>query len=203
MSDVEGLNVSRETIGRLEVYEALLHKWNPRINLVSRASLASSWHRHILDSMQIYKLAPHPVDHWVDIGSGGGFPGLVMAIMAMENGSPSRVTLVESDTRKCAFLRSVIRETGAPAEVINDRIENISPLKADVVSARALADLSALLSYVDQHLNRNGVAIFPKGASWKNEMEKAQRAWSFSYQVAKSATETGPVILTIAGVARA
>jgi len=203
MSSTDRLNVSRETIERLKLYEALLHKWNPRINLVSRASLVESWARHIEDSMQIYGLAPHSVDHWVDLGSGGGFPGLVVAIMGMDQKSPANVTLVESDTRKCAFLRSVIRETGAPATVINDRIENTPPLQADILSARALADLSKLLSFADRHLAKSGMAIFPKGASWTNELSQAQRAWSFSHRVVKSRTETGPVILTITGIARA
>jgi len=153
--------------------------------------------------MQIYGLAPHSVDHWVDLGSGGGFPGLVVAIMGMDQKSPANVTLVESDTRKCAFLRSVIRETGAPATVINDRIENTPPLQADILSARALADLSKLLSFADRHLAKSGMAIFPKGASWTNELSQAQRAWSFSHRVVKSRTETGPVILTITGIARA
>src|SRR6056297_139742 len=162
MSSTDRLNVSRETIERLKLYEALLHKWNPRINLVSRASLVDSWARHIEDSMQIYGLAPHSVDHWVDLGSGGGFPGLVVAIMGMDQKSPAKVTLVESDTRKCAFLRSVVRETGAPATIINDRIENITGLEADVISARALTDLSQLIGYANQHLTQSGMAIFPK-----------------------------------------
>lgn len=202
MIDVDDLNVSRETIERLKLYEALLHKWNPRINLVSQTSLKESWSRHILDSMQIYSLAQHPVDHWVDIGSGGGFPGLVIALMGIEKKSPVHVTLVESDTRKCAFLRSVVRETGAPATIINDRVENIPPLEADVVSARALAELPQLLAYAERHLNQSGSAIFPKGASWMKELPPAQSAWNFRHQVVKSKTETGPVILTITGINR-
>ena len=200
---MSGADVSRETIERLKLYEALLHKWNPRINLVSRASLSEAWERHIVDSMQIYDLAPHPVKHWVDIGSGGGFPGLVIAIMGMEEKSPQKVTLVESDTRKCAFLRNVIRETGVSAVVINDRVENIPPLCADVLSARALADLSNLLEYASHHLTKPGMAIFPKGESWAKELAHAQRTWNFDYQLVKSKTETGPVILNITGIARA
>lgn len=203
MSAFDGLNVSRETFERLKIYESLLHKWNPRINLVARSTLDSAWTRHILDSAQIYHLAPHPVAHWADLGSGGGFPGLVVAIMGMEAESPAAVTLVESDTRKCTFLRTVIRETGAPAKVINDRIENIDPLQANVLSARALADLTTLLGFADQHLSKTGMAIFPKGESWAKELSDAERAWSFSHRVAKSKTETGPVILTVTGVARA
>ena len=195
-------DVSRETIERLELYAALLKKWNPSINLVSKASLADLWLRHILDSVQIFEMADHPVDHWVDLGSGGGFPGLVMAIMAAETGSPARVTLVESDARKCTFLRTVIRETGTRADIINDRIENAAPLEADILSARALSDLTTLLHYADRHLKQTGLAIFPKGETWKKELEEAQAKWCFQYEFAQSKTEAGPVILRISGVSR-
>ena len=195
-------NVSRETFDRLKIYQALLEKWNPRINLVARSTLDHLWERHFVDSLQIYRLARHPVTHWADLGSGGGFPGLVVAIMAIEHGSPDKVSLIESDTRKCAFLRAVIRETGAQASIINDRIEKTVPLGADVVSARALAALPTLLGYVDRHMKPGGMAILPKGATWKNELPEAQRAWSFDYEVAKSRTEDGSVILTTTGVAR-
>lgn len=202
MSIDAGVNVSRETLERLKSYEALLRKWNPRINLVARSTLPDLWQRHFVDSMQIFDLAPPKVDHWVDLGSGAGFPGLVIAIMALDTGSPSRVTLVESDARKCAFLQTVIRETGAQARVINDRIENIPPLEADVLSARALSDLGALLGYAERHMRPDGLAIFPKGENWQKEVDAAQTAWTFASQLAKSKTEDGPVILTITGVAR-
>ncbi|SEK83750.1 16S rRNA (guanine527-N7)-methyltransferase [Roseovarius azorensis] len=196
-------DVSRETIDRLKIYGDLLQKWNPRINLVSRATLDHLWSRHIEDSAQIYDLAPHPVAHWVDLGSGGGFPGLVVAIMGAADRSPSRTTLIESDARKSAFLRTVIRETGANATVITARIEDIPPLSADVISARALADLDALLTYTERHLASGGSAIFLKGATWKKELSEVQSKWKFDYRLDKSRTETGPVILTITGVARA
>jgi len=195
-------DVSRETLERLDHFADLLLKWNPRINLVSRNSLDDVWARHILDSAQIYELAPHPVNHWVDLGAGGGFPGLVIAMLGLERGSPRKVTLVESDVRKSAFLRTVIRETGAPAEVLNDRIENIPPLEADVLSARALADLPKLLAFTDRHLFASGIALFPKGASWEKELQDAQSQWNFGYRVAKSKTEDGPAILAITGVSR-
>lgn len=202
MSIDAGPSVSRETLERLKTYEALLRKWNQRINLVARSTLPDLWQRHFVDSMQIFDLAPPKVDHWVDLGSGAGFPGLVMAIMALDTGSPARVTLVESDARKCAFLQTVIRETGARARVINDRIENIPPLGADVLSARALSDLGALLGFAELHMRPDGVAIFPKGENWQKEVTAAQTAWTFTSQLAKSKTEEGPVILTITGVAR-
>ena len=195
--------VSRETIDRLKLYSDLLQKWNPRINLVSRATLDHLWSRHIEDSAQIYHLAPHPVAHWVDLGSGGVFPGLVVAIMGAADRSPSRTTLIESDARKSAFLRTVIRETGANAAVVTARIEDVPPLSADVISARALADLSTLLAYTERHLVPDGTAIFLKGATWKKELSEAQSKWKFDYRLDKSRTETGPVVLTITGVARA
>ena len=201
MTAESALNVSRETSARLEHYAQLLRKWNPRINLVSKASLDALWVRHIIDSAQIFHIASHPVGHWVDLGSGGGFPGLVVALMAMDTGSPARVTLVESDARKCAFLRTVIRETGAPATVINQRIEAVNPLQADVISARALSDLAQLLGYASRHLAPTGTAIFPKGETWEKELSDAQSKWNFEYRVDRSETKDGPVILSIAGVA--
>lgn len=193
-------NVSRETLDRLEHFAELLRKWNQRINLVSRSSMEALWDRHITDSAQLYSIAPHPVGHWVDLGSGGGFPGLVIAIMAMESGSPVRLTLVESDTRKSAFLRTVIRDTGASAQVLNGRMEEIEPLGADVVSARALADLTTLLGYAKRHMIPEGVAIFPKGKTWKKELVEAQSKWNFSQRIDKSNTQDGPVVLSITGV---
>lgn len=195
-------NVSRETAERLDIYSALLEKWNPRINLVSKASLAEHRVRHFDDSAQLYDLAPHPVDHWADLGSGGGFPGLVIAILGQETGSPARVTLVESDARKATFLNTVIRETGVSATVMIGRIEAIPSLDADVLSARALADLSTLVGFACRHMRATGTALFPKGVSWQQELDAAQTAWQFSHRVVKSKTETGPVILHIRGISR-
>ncbi|PKQ12315.1 MAG: 16S rRNA (guanine(527)-N(7))-methyltransferase RsmG [Alphaproteobacteria bacterium HGW-Alphaproteobacteria-1] len=195
-------NVSRETAGRLEVYRALLEKWNRRINLVSRASLVEHPTRHFEDSAQLYDLVTHPVDHWADLGSGGGFPGLIIAILGQERGSPARVTLVESDARKSAFLNTVIRETAVNATVVTARIETIPPLDADVLSARALADLSTLLGFAARHMRPDGQAVFPKGRTWQEELAVAQTAWKFSHRVVKSKTETGPVILHVRGISR-
>jgi len=196
-------DVSRETLERLEIYADLLRRWNPRINLVSKATIADLWRRHIEDSAQIHHLAPHPVYHWADLGSGGGFPGLVNAILAIEARSPYHMSLIESDARKSAFLRTVIRETGAPAKVITGRIEEIEPLNADILSARALGDLTALLSYTERHLAPDGTALYLKGKTWEKEVEEAKSQWSFQYRLANSQTEDGPVILSITGVERA
>lgn len=195
------LNVSRETFDRLKAFEALVHKWNPRINLVSKASLRQVWTRHIVDSIQVYRLGAR-AGHWVDLGSGGGFPGLVVAILAAEDVSGTAVTLIESDKRKCAFLREVARETGVNCRVQADRIERVDPLRADVLSARALSDLSGLLTFCERHLSPQGTGLFPKGAKWKTEIDAAKRNWTFSYDAIKSSTEPEAVILKVEGISR-
>ena len=199
---VGGVDVSRETMDRLKIYEALLKKWNPAINLVAKSTLQQAWTRHIEDSAQIYQLAPNGVGHWADLGSGGGFPGMVIAILAMETDNPVQTTLIESDTRKCTFLRTVARETGAQVTVLSERIEDVSPLGANILSARALSDLSTLLSFADRHMAPDGQGLFMKGATWQKEVEEAQSAWRFDHQVVKSKTENGPAILRISGVSR-
>lgn len=202
MSVLEGLNVSRETSQRLKTYAELLRKWNRRINLVSSSTIETLWERHFADSAQLLTLAPHPVETWLDLGSGGGFPGLVIAVVGMDRASPGKVVLVESDIRKAAFLRTVIRETGIRARLIGDRIENLPPQDADVVSARALAPLPTLLGYAEPHLRPDGVALFPKGQGWKSEVEEARLTWNFDYEVARSKTNEDAVILSVSGVSR-
>ncbi len=196
------LNVSRETLVRLETLADLLVKWNPRINLVSKSTIRDLWSRHILDSVQILRLAPAKATHWVDIGSGGGFPGLVIALMCDEPEAPGNVTLIESDMRKCAFLRTVLRETGVHSTVITERIEKAVPQNADVLSARALADLSMLLGFSERHLKETGTAVFPKGARWQKELQTAQESWSFDCEVVKSITDPEAVILKIGDLTR-
>ena len=196
------LNVSRETSDRLRLLADLLVKWNPKINLVSRSTLETLWTRHILDSAQIFSLIPHPVAHWVDIGSGGGFPGLVIAILAAESDSEQKTTLIESDQRKCAFLRTVLRETSVPATVISKRIEAAEPQRADVLSARALADLSQLCAFAERHLQPKGTALFPKGVTWQKELHKAEESWSFVYDVVTSKSEPEAVILKLGDIRR-
>lgn len=196
------VDVSRETTERLQTYVALLEKWNPRINLVSKSTLADAWGRHIRDSLQVVSLAPPNWKKWADLGSGGGFPGLVVAIAANEINPRGRVVLVESDQRKCAFLRTVIRETGVDADVVSGRIESVEPLGADVISARALADLSTLLGYAERHGVKGFTGLLPKGATWEKELFQARQAWEFSCEPYRSETEEKSVILRIEGVAR-
>lgn len=198
----EDLNVSRETFERLESYVALLEKWTPKINLISKSSIPEIWNRHIQDSLQVYRAGPDGFRHWVDLGSGGGFPGIVVAVLASDKLDQRRVSLVESDSRKAAFLRSAIREAAANGTVICERIESLAPQKADVVSARALADLKTLLGFAERHLVEGGVALFSKGISWEKEIDAARSEWSFTLDALRSETEEGSVILRIGDIAR-
>lgn len=195
-------SVSRETIARLERFAALLHKWNPRINLVSRNSLNALWSRHIDDSLQVFGCV-QPRGHWVDLGSGGGFPGIIVAILALDECPDLKVTLIESDQRKATFLRAAARETGAACTVIAERIEDVDPQGAQIVSARALADLDRLLGFADRHLATDGIALFPKGVTWEKEVADARGQWKFDVDPITSRTEDGAVILKIEGVSRA
>lgn len=198
---VAGVDVSRETFDRLEQFHRLLEKWNPAINLVARSTLAEAWTRHILDSAQVYRLAPATVSHWTDLGSGGGFPGLVIAAIAAELDPQRRVTLVESDQRKATFLRQVARELGlSRVNVISDRIEKVEPLGADVLSARALAALPVLCQFSAAHLSPSGLALFPKGASHAQEIAEAGRDWRFDLTVVASETDPAAVILAMKAI---
>lgn len=202
MSDDENWNVSRETLERLKTYEALLKQWNPKINLVSRATLDDAWGRHFQDSIQIERLIPQQTRSLADLGSGGGFPGLVLAILFAETRPEARVTLIESDQRKCTFLRTVLRETGVSARVLPERIEKVAPLGADVLTARALAPLSQLLGFAERHLRPGGHAFFPKGARFRAEIEEALATWAFSREEIVSETSPEAVILKIGDIAR-
>lgn len=196
-------DVSRETAARLSAYAGLLRKWNPAINLVARSTLDDLEARHIADSAQLFDLAPPDARHWVDLGSGGGFPGLVIAILAAGRPHGLRVTLIESDQRKAAFLRTVARELGLDnVSVLDTRIEDTPPQRADVLSARALAPLAALLAFTERHLAPGGTALFPKGARADEELDAALASWRFEVQKIPSGTDPQAVILKIGGIAR-
>lgn len=197
---VKARNVSRETLSRLDIYAELLRKWNPVINLVSRSTVSELWSRHFLDSAQIIPMAGKS-GHWVDVGSGGGFPGMVCAILADDN-TKLTFTLVESDQRKATFIRTVSRETGVPVTVIAARIEDIAPLEADVISARALAPLNKLLHQTERHLKQDGRALFLKGATFRRELEEALETWSFQSNEYPSSTDSAGMILSLGEIRR-
>ncbi len=144
----------------------------------------------------------HALDgHWADFGSGGGFPGLVVAI-AGHGSDGFRMTLVESDQRKAAFLRTVLREVGVSADVLVERIESLGPLGADVITARALASLDQLFSYSLRHSHKGTVCLFHKGGNWKAEVDEAEQRWQFDYDFVPSRTNADSVILKVRNLAR-
>lgn len=193
-------NVSRETLERLQKLQELIAKWTPAINLISKASASDVWSRHILDSAQLFDFAPHNARTWADLGSGGGFPGLVVAAIAAEKAPQMQFTLVDSDKRKATFLRQAALQTGLTVTVKADRIETCPPLKADVVSARALASLGVLCSFAHRHLAHDGISLFLKGAKHEQEVEEARKVWKFDLTTAPSRTDPAGVILILKGL---
>ena len=163
------LNVSRETMSQLEAFLALLEKWQRRINLVANSTMVDVWQRHILDSAQLIKFYPPNTKKILDVGSGAGFPGLVLAIMGNVE-----VDLVESDQRKAIFLSTVIRSLGLPAKVHNQRIETLPNLAPDVITARALAPVSQLMKLIENQISTDTVCLFLKGASVEDELTELQ-----------------------------
>lgn len=194
-------SVSRETLERLHQFEALVQKWTKKINLVSRRDASQVWDRHIVDSIQIYSLAPSD-GPWLDIGSGGGFPGIVAAIMAKGVLSKREFTLVDSDQRKCAFLRTAARELDLNVKVYAERVEELEPVNASILSARALDDLNGLLNHAQRHLSQDGIALFPKGTTWRKEHEAARENWSYNLDVINSETNPDATILKITEISR-
>ncbi|MCA0273949.1 MAG: 16S rRNA (guanine(527)-N(7))-methyltransferase RsmG [Proteobacteria bacterium] len=197
-----GLDVSRETFERLEVYEALLAKWNPAINLVAKGTLGEAWSRHFIDSAQVLSLAPPEARIWLDVGSGGGFPGMVVAIIAAELRPDLSITLVDSDLRKSAFLGEVARNTGVAVTINAVRAEELPPANADVMTARAFAPLTTLLSLASRHLNPQGRGIFLKGARHEAEVSDALESFRFDLQKVPSQTDPQAVILSVGGITR-
>ncbi len=187
--------VSRETLGRLETYAGLLRNWQKTINLVAPRTLDEVWHRHFADSAQLYALIPASARRLVDLGSGAGFPGLVLAIMAA--GDPARtglrVALVESDTRKAAFLREVARTLGIAVDIIPARIES-EKIRAmveriDCVTSRALAPLPRLLELSFPLFDASTTGLFLKGRDVASEIRESERDWSFALSLQPSRTD--------------
>lgn len=190
-------NVSRETLDRLDRYVALLLAWQAKTNLVAPSTLPRIWTRHIADSLQFAAAAPGIV-RWADIGSGGGFPGLVTAILLADQ-PDAHVALVESTEKKAAFLRLVIRELGLPAKVHASRIEVAGDVlsKADAVSARALASLDTLLGLVAGRIRPDIPCYFAKGKAHEAEIAEATAHWRFSVVQHSSTIEPDSVILEV------
>lgn len=188
--------VGPETVARLEALVALVRKWNRAINLVAPSTLADAWERHVLDSARLVDLVAAPA-RWADLGSGAGFPGLVVAIILAERSPETRVTLVEADGRKAAFLHRAAQAAGVTVDIRNARIEALAPLGAEVLSARALAPLDRLLPLAHRHLAPGGTCLFPKGARVAEELASVAGTWSFDLVRHPSADPGGGEVLEL------
>ncbi len=199
---IERAGVSRETINRFDVFAELLKKWNPTINLVAPGTVKDLWSRHFLDSLAVWEARPPNWTSWIDLGTGGGFPGLVVAILAAELKPGTVVNCVEVDIRKATFLRNVSRETGVKVGVHTKRVEMLPPQSVDVLSARALSSLPNLLSHAERHLDPNGTALFQKGANHQGEIDEALANWNFSIEKVPSITDPDAALLKIKDITR-
>ena len=195
--------VSRETEERLERFVDLLLAWQKTTHLVSPASIPKLWTRHVADSLQLLDLAPE-ARLWVDLGSGGGFPGLVVACALAERPGAA-VHLVESNNRKAAFLREAVRITGAPAVVQAIRIEKFVanfPAVPDVITARALLPFKLLMDNIFLLLSRGALGLFPKGQDVAVELTEATKYWNIDYSLVPSRTDSLARIVVVRGLDR-
>ena len=192
-----GVDVSRETLARLTTYVALLERWQNSVNLVGKGTLSDIWRRHILDSAQLYSLLPSPFGRVVDLGSGAGFPGMVLAIMGATD-----VELIEANTRKCGFLREVARVTNTQVIINNDRIEGVAPRIADVVTARALAPLPRLLGYAKTYVGPETICLFLKGRRLHQELTDARKTWKMGITTITSLSDAGGSVLHLRKLSR-
>jgi 16S rRNA (guanine527-N7)-methyltransferase len=189
--------VSRETLARLEAYADLLVRWSARINLVGRDTLGDLWRRHLLDSAQLRPLVPNSAETLIDLGSGAGFPGLVLAILGVPG-----VELVEADTRKAAFLREAARITAADPTIRGCRIAAVPSHAVEVVTARALAPLDRLLDLARPFIGPNTVCLFPKGKRWAQELTLARKVWTMDVSMHDSIADPRGVVLCLQRIAR-
>jgi 16S rRNA (guanine527-N7)-methyltransferase len=192
--------VSRETAARLDRFVALLLETQRHTNLVGSGALPELWTRHVADSLQLLALAPE-ARVWLDLGSGGGFPGLVIAC-ALADQPGSAVHLVESNGKKAAFLRQVIRALSLPAEVHEQRIESLEDIAADVITARAVAPLAKLLGYVAPLLKTGGKALLLKGQDVERELTDAAKYWTIEAEFMPSRTHPAGRIVVVRALRR-
>ena len=190
--------VSRETLARLEAYAELLTRWSSRVNLVGRNTLADLWRRHFLDSAQLRAFISDQARAVVDIGSGAGFPGLVLAVLGVPG-----VELIEADGRKCAFLREAARIAEAPVMLREARAESLPPRACDIVTARACAPLSALLELAARFIGPETRCLFLKGERVEEEVAEARAGWRMRVSTRPSLADPRGVILCLDEVARA
>lgn len=195
-------NVSRETFDKLKHYQSMLIEWQSKFNLVSSSTLDDAWNRHFLDSVQLFQYIPNQAKILYDFGSGAGFPGMVLAIMANEKMPDLQVSLIESTTKKTLYLNAVKSETNTNVTILNDRIENLQLPKADVITSRAMASLTELLGYAYKFCKKESVCIFPKGKKYAEELSEAHKRWKFKCQIVASTQSDEGKILIITNLSK-
>lgn len=195
-------NVSRETYDKLKLYQQLLSEWQQKFNLVSKSTLDNSWQRHFEDSAQLFKYIPKNAKILYDFGSGAGFPGMVLAIMSGDKTPYLKICLVESVGKKTLYLNEVKQKTNTSVEILNQRIENLKPQKADVITSRALTALKDLLNYAYPFCKSETLCIFPKGRRYCEELQDARRYWNFDCRVEDSTTDSDGKILLITNLSK-
>ena len=193
----EIIPVSRETLARLEAYAALLTRWSARINLIGRDTITDLWRRHILDSAQLRAFVPNRARSMIDLGSGAGLPGLVLAILGVPG-----VELIEADSRKCAFLREALRVTGAAALIRPCRIEAVPRHPVDIITARACAPLDRLVGLAEPFLGPDSECLFLKGERIEQELTIAREGWTMTVSACQSRSDPRGVVLRLQQVAR-
>ncbi len=199
---MEKYQVSRETFERLKLYQSLLVDWQKKFNLVSNSSIENAWVRHFEDSVQLFQYIPQGAESLVDFGSGAGFPGMVLAVVASEKTPYLNVSLVESVKKKTVYLNEVADKTGTDVEIINDRIENLSSRKFDVVTSRAMTSLSKLLDYTFPFCHAKTLCIFPKGRSYAEELSEAHKKWKFKCDIKPNLISEEGKILIITNISK-
>jgi 16S rRNA (guanine527-N7)-methyltransferase len=190
------IGASRETLDRFRVYQALLERWAPRINLVGASTLPNFWSRHILDSAQILPLAPESALSWVDFGSGAGFPGLVLSALLVDRPNAS-MRLIEASAKRCAFLREAARAMETQVEIIQAKLEDVTPSPCDVITARAFTSLDRLIAYAVPWLHDQSQALFPKGEEVEAEIAEASTRWQFQSIVYPSISDSRGCVVKI------
>ena len=195
-------NVSRETFDKLKHYQSMLTEWQSKFNLVSSSTLDDAWNRHFLDSVQLFQYIPNQAKVLYDFGSGAGFPGMVLAIMANEKMPDLQVSLIESTTKKTLYLNAVKSKTNTNVTILNDRIENLQLPKADVITSRAMASLTELLGYAYKFCKKESVCIFPKGKKYAEELSEAHKRWKFKCQIVASTQSDEGKILIITNLSK-
>lgn len=195
-------NVSRETYDKLERYKALVLEWNNKFNLISKSTEENIWERHIVDSLQLINFITKDDALLLDLGSGAGFPGIVLAIVSQEFFPNLKINLVESIGKKTSFLNVVKKELELDINIYQERIENLKIAKVDVITSRALASLPKLLEYAKPFCKKQTKLILPKGENWAKEEEEASQKWLYNCEIYDSDTSSVGKILRISDLRR-